>query len=83
MGEGSDVTCQIKKIPMSYVFVTNKIALSTVLIIRNIVSVQALTDNIHLEGTIFNIGPSFYFMESRKIIMKITKIFLFFDIKSN
>ena len=31
------------------------------------------TENIHLEGTmsqIFDIGPRFYFMKSRKIIMK-------------
>ena len=43
------------------------------------------TENIHLEGTvsqIFDIGPRFYFMKSRKIIMKkIIKIFPFFDIK--
>ena len=44
-----------------------------------------LIENIHLEGTvsqILDIGPSSYFMKSRKIIMKKKiKIFPFFDIK--
>ena len=42
-------------------------------------------ENIPLEGTmshIFDIGPRFDFMKSRKIIMKkIIEIFPFFDIK--